>query len=78
MRGGHDDGVDGRVGGGDLLQQGLARQVRHGQVEHHHADRVGSQPGQDQPAVVQGEDGRQPGGAQEQARTAQQGGFIVH
>jgi hypothetical protein len=40
MRGRHDDGGQVRVVGGDLLQKCLPRQVRHGQVEHDHPNRV--------------------------------------
>jgi hypothetical protein len=77
MRGRHDDGGQVRVVGDDLLQERLTRQVRHGQVEHHHPKRVVCHPGQDQTAVVQGQDGLNPRSAQEQTRTAEQGGFIV-
>jgi hypothetical protein len=39
MRGRHDEGGQVRVVDGDLLQERLPRQVRHGQVEHYHPDR---------------------------------------
>ena len=45
LRGRHDDGGQVRVVGGDLLQERLSGQIRHGQVEHHHPDRVICQAG---------------------------------